>query len=272
MKPSSDTGGSLRARPGVGAAVHVAQWGGLPLRRVLVETPCLILVRAGLKRVRCGAQTVTAAPGEFVAVAGGQEIEVTNALPARGPYEADCLAFDPALFEAAEPVPRTRRLAGARALARPPDYLLAAFRRALRACDRECGLPLRLARHHLREVLVALGELGVHFDARHLGTAAAQVRRLLGADPAHGWKAGAVARTLGLSAATLRRRLAREATTFRRLLLQVRMSRALALLQSGDLPVTQIAYAVGYDSLSRFSARFRRHFGQNPARLRAARG
>ncbi|UXN76176.1 helix-turn-helix transcriptional regulator (plasmid) [Devosia sp. A8/3-2] len=48
----------------------------------------------------------------------------------------------------------------------------------------------------------------------------------------------------------------------------LRMQRALALLNEGDDPIIQIAYAVGYDRPSSFSAAVQRHFGATPSELR----
>ncbi|MBD2701807.1 response regulator [Spirosoma sp. BT702] len=49
---------------------------------------------------------------------------------------------------------------------------------------------------------------------------------------------------------------------------RVRLEKAAELLQTGDLNVTQVAYAVGYSSPSHFSKVFREHFGYLPAELR----
>jgi AraC-like DNA-binding protein len=259
---------SIVARPDLGAALQIVQHGAHLLRRVWVESPALILVVAGRKRIRTALRTVSAGPGEIVAVAGGQELEVTNISPAGGPYEACCLAFSPALFDTVIPGARAGCVVGATTLTHPPEYFMAAMQRGLAACDPDQGPPPAIARHHLQEVLLGLGLLEVNFDVRNLGNAASQVRRLVGTDPAIGWKADAVAQTLGLSGPTLRRRLAAEQTTFRAVLRQVRMTHALCLLQSSNLPVAQIAYAAGYDSVSQFTTRFRSHFGQNPGALR----
>ncbi|WCM29458.1 AraC family transcriptional regulator [Sphingomonas sp. QA11] len=48
----------------------------------------------------------------------------------------------------------------------------------------------------------------------------------------------------------------------------LRMQRALALLSKGDDPITQIAYAVGYNRSSSFSVAVNRHFGTTPSKLR----
>lgn len=48
----------------------------------------------------------------------------------------------------------------------------------------------------------------------------------------------------------------------------LRMQRALALLSEGDDPITQIAYAAGYNRSSSFSVAVHRHFGTTPSKLR----
>ena len=80
-----------------------------------------------------------------------------------------------------------------------------------------------------------------------------------------------MAQRLGMSEATLRRRLANEGASFRELLGNIKMMRALTLLQTSPLGVAQVAYAVGYESPARFAAKFRAHFGCTPSDVRRAR-
>lgn len=260
---------SIHARPGLGAALQIVQAGGSPLRRVLVDFPSLIFVHSGRKKIRSAGATYIANQGEMLAVGAGSEIEVTNELPAAGPYTASCLSFDPELSSASEsPHSASGVVSTAAALGHPPGYLLSAFQRAAASCEKAADAPDRIVRHRLQEVLLGLELLGWRFDGRGATRTAARVRRLLGADPARRWKIGEISRLLGMSEATLRRRLGEESLGFREIIGQVRMGRALTLLQSSDLPVIQIAYEVGYESISQFTAKFRRHFGQSPGRLR----
>lgn len=48
-----------------------------------------------------------------------------------------------------------------------------------------------------------------------------------------------------------------------------RMERARLMLDQGDLPVTQIAYAVGYEHPSNFATAFKRRYGLSPSAVRA---
>lgn len=99
----------------------------------------------------------------------------------------------------------------------------------------------------------------------------AKVQSLLAFDPARDWQAGDIASGLAMSSATLRRRLAAEATSFSTLLNEVRMERALGMVNAGEQPLTQVAAACGYLSPSRFAAAFRQRFGVSPSQLRQQR-
>lgn len=260
---------SFHARAGLGAVLQVVQEGGFPLRRVLVEFPSLIFVQSGRKKIHAGGKTFVADEGEMLAVGAGTEVEVTNALPPAGPYEAFCFSFDPQLSGSTESQrAAVKTISTAAVIGRPPRYLLAAFQRAAASCESGADLPDCIVRHQFQEVLLGLEQLGWRFDARGVTRTSARLRRLLSADPAKRWKMSAVGKQLGMSEATLRRRLADEALGFREIITQVRMGRALMLLQSSELSVTQIAFEVGYESISQFTAKFRRHFGQSPGRLR----
>ena len=88
------------------------------------------------------------------------------------------------------------------------------------------------------------------------------------AHPPQRWTYAALGEALAMSEATLRRRLASEGTSLSALLSDVRMSAALVLLQATERPVAEIALDVGYQSPSRFAARFRERFGYPPAAAR----
>ncbi|CAN96524.1 transcriptional regulator, AraC family [Sorangium cellulosum So ce56] len=79
-----------------------------------------------------------------------------------------------------------------------------------------------------------------------------------------------VARTLGLGARTLQRRLIASGATFRSLLATVRRDRAMHALVHSDLPIGEIATRLGYGSLSEFHRAFRSWVGVGPAAYRRA--
>lgn len=85
----------------------------------------------------------------------------------------------------------------------------------------------------------------------------------------NGQSVRALARALGMSERHLRRALDREvgASPFQ-LALANRLRAASALLADPRRTVTQIAYDSGFQSLRRFNAAFRQHFGMTPTQWR----
>jgi AraC-like DNA-binding protein len=78
-----------------------------------------------------------------------------------------------------------------------------------------------------------------------------------------------VARALGMSERTLRRRLSDSGVSFQSLLDGLRKNRALELLANQLVSVEQIAFAVGFTDPHNFRRAFRRWTGSTPAVLRA---
>lgn len=74
---------------------------------------------------------------------------------------------------------------------------------------------------------------------------------------------------VGLAPRSLARRFEEETgMTWRAVLRRMRVLRAIERLAAGDEPVTRIAYAVGYGSLSAFNAAFRELTGRTPTEYR----
>jgi AraC-like DNA-binding protein len=80
-----------------------------------------------------------------------------------------------------------------------------------------------------------------------------------------------VAKELGLHPRTLRRRLAGEGETFERLRDSVRYAVARELLDLTDIPVTEVAACLGFETPGVFSRAFRRWSGTSPSTWRRAR-
>ncbi len=74
----------------------------------------------------------------------------------------------------------------------------------------------------------------------------------------------AVANALAMSSRTLARRLSEQGTTFFSVVEGYRAALAKSLISNTDLQITEIAFLVGYSSLSTFSTAFRRWTGQSP--------
>jgi AraC-like DNA-binding protein len=82
---------------------------------------------------------------------------------------------------------------------------------------------------------------------------------------------GTIARAVGQSPRSLSRRFADDlGMTWRASLRQMRMIRAIEALAATDEGITQVAFSVGYTSLSAFNAAFREFTGRTPSAYRAS--
>lgn len=91
-----------------------------------------------------------------------------------------------------------------------------------------------------------------------------RVKAIIRAEVERGLTAGAAARRLSSSEATLRRRLADEGTTYQQVLDTVRKELALAHIEA-NLGCAEIGAALGFSSTSSFTRAFRRWTGASPA-------
>ena len=104
------------------------------------------------------------------------------------------------------------------------------------------------------------------------GSWSAQVARVVSAELGSGIPTLAgVARAMGSSPRTARRRLAAEGTTFDALVSRVQREQATELL-AGDASLRDIAFALGFSDASAFSRAYRRWTGRTPSAARGAGG
>jgi AraC-like DNA-binding protein len=77
-----------------------------------------------------------------------------------------------------------------------------------------------------------------------------------------------VAQTLGVSSRTLARRLAAEGPSFGEILSQLRSDLATRYLSDPNLPISEIAWLLGYKSVGAFSHAYKRSTEMNPSKMR----
>ncbi|MFM7446691.1 MAG: helix-turn-helix transcriptional regulator [Tabrizicola sp.] len=251
-----ETPDGIRADPFAPGLVRLRQAVRAEFRAVVGEVSVILRVEQGRKLVR-GALVGEVGPGGLALLPAGLPLDVENHPAADGPYRATAVLIPPQLA-APRGVSRVFRCDDARAGA--------AFDRALDLLRRP-AVPQAIRDHAVLEVLLWLDAAGVRLPPPAPPGFVDRVRALLSADLARDWTADVVAQALAVSEATLRRRLAGEGG-FAVLLADLRMNRALGLLQGTDLPVAVIAGEVGYASPSRFALRFRARFGLAPAAIR----
>jgi AraC-like DNA-binding protein len=122
---------------------------------------------------------------------------------------------------------------------------------ALRAPASEHGLPDDDA--HVPVASTSLGALAAQIRVRVLATLAEGAPRL-----------PIMARKLGVSARTLRRRLSEVRTSYAELVDEARRERALSLASRAELDVARLAELTGFADASTFARAFRRWTGQGP--------
>lgn len=98
-----------------------------------------------------------------------------------------------------------------------------------------------------------------------------EVRQLVAARLAQAPSAASVAKSLGVSERTLRRRLGVEGGSFRELIKDVRLQTAARLLAESDLSVGEIAARVGYQEMANLRRAFKATMGVSPREFRQRR-
>ena len=241
------------------------------INSAVMDHPGLAIPLQGQKRMQATGTRESVDPGEVMVIASPCTLDMENLPdPATGEYLAV------GLFLPAEVLDAARVLWGRPV--RPPERpvsrlplapLVPDLGRWLDALDtvRAGGseAPLRHALAGIALQLCAQGLTGVL--APQEPTLAARIRAMVAAQPAQDWRSEELEATLGLSGATLRRRLATEGTSLRRLVADARLARALELLYGTRLPIKTVAQRVGYASPASFVKRFGERYGIDPSRI-----
>lgn len=258
-------------RPGIGATGHITQATRLNFTSLTTTLPMIIIVRRGRKVIQAPNYAFELEAGEAIAIAQGQVFDFENIPADDGDYEARWLVLDPQTVAAFGEPEGAQPVAPARLLGRMSPGLSDAFENAVLALQDEGDLPDAVIRHRVTELLAWLGAFGARFSLMLPDSFAARIRRLSGTLPDEGWTSPEIAGRLGVSEATLRRRLQEEGSNLRAVLTDIRMTHAMNLLQSSNMPVSAIAASAGFESQSRFAIRFRQRFGFPPTAVRGYR-
>jgi AraC-like DNA-binding protein len=126
-------------------------------------------------------------------------------------------------------------------------------------------LPIINADHYLNKLLTRYCEEVLANSKTRPGALRAKVENTIAALLPHGTaRIDIVANKLGISPRTLRRKLALEDTSFARILEDLRIALAQRYLAEHDLPISRIAWLLGYTEVSAFSHAYRRWTGRAP--------
>lgn len=129
-------------------------------------------------------------------------------------------------------------------------------------------LPEPIRQHRLLEPLIWLKYHGIHLSPHEEEKPLSKVRRLIETDLSHPWRSNEVADHFAISEATMRRWLAKSGQGFSKILQNTRLEYGLSLLQSTDMPISDIALTCGFKTPSHFSDSFRKRFGIRPSEIR----
>ncbi len=234
---------------------------------VEIPQPQFAILLQGRKQVRTAQQTLELAPGDLFLVTRRCRFDVVNIpdphsgiyLSAIVPLCEEALAAARTLWN--EPLPDAGDTLARLPLADHGSTLLQ-WRQAL-----EHG--------HYTEARLALAALVVAFCRRGHGSLLVapvpglgeRIRDLVAAQPERDWQSRDFEEHLGLSGATLRRRLAGEQLSLRGLIADARLAHAMQLLYTTRLPLKTVAARVGYRSLGSFNKRFASRYGLEPAAI-----
>ncbi|MBA0206274.1 helix-turn-helix transcriptional regulator [Pectobacterium aroidearum] len=239
------------------------------LHHVKLFHPAICHITHGSKIIIQDDSRIVATQDELIIIPANTPMEIINQ-PAQGLFHSDVLMLSPEIItEFKTHYLKSWPRAKISSLCAPlSDGLVFMWDNLLHAVRH--NLPQELQKHQAFGLLLALlhdGVAGPLLIERNVNLTE-QVRQFILLSPAKSWTAQDVASRLALSVPTLRRRLREESQSFRQILEEVRMSLALSQLQSTRLPIGEIAIQCGYLSSSRFTARFRQHYGCLPKALR----
>lgn len=250
--------------------VHILQSRRATFHNIISPVPAIIWVLNGTKRLCSDRDRREISCGYFVLLPENRSITVENVPFEDKPYEARVLAFGREVFENAYSRLSVTEDLRRRAFQIAPEKepISEAFARAREALSNASELPASIVSNRCEEVVLWLADAGAFLPWRQTASFADRVRSVVAQRPAHGWTSAEVGHELAVSEATLRRKLQSEETSFKRILLDVRMAVALTYLQTTNWPLSKVSAAAGYVSQSRFSARFLERFGIHPNDIR----
>lgn len=232
-----------------------------------IPQPQFAILLQGRKQVRTAQQSLEFGPGDLFLITRRSRIDVVNIPdPHSGLYLSAIVPLCPEVLAAAralwsDALPDAGNALACLSLAEHGAALLQ-WRQALQD-------------GHYTEARLALAALVVAFCRRGHGSLLAapepglgdRIRDLVAAQPEREWQSRDFESHLGISGATLRRRLAGEQLSVRELVADARLAHAMQLLYTTRLPLKTVAARAGYRSLGSFNKRFAARYGLDPAAI-----
>lgn len=243
------------------------------IAKVIFSKPALLLVVSGVKEILLPNKRYIAKAGEYLIVPADTEFWIgKHPDEATGVYQGLGFRFD---IETIQEFQKTFGQ-GIESWNLAPHWHAPASEASLEwvaqwlEWSRKYPVSVQIQRHRLVELLLLFAQAG--FAGNILVSRSPswrqRVSQMLSVDPARAWRCQDICKTLGVSESAMRRRLRVEDTNFRELLEEVRLMSGLTMVQETRMTICQVADAVGYQSQSRFTDRFKERFGVTPTALR----
>lgn len=233
------------------------------LASVRLPQPVLGVVLSGRKEIWQGMHQQFLKPGDLFALPGQVDLDIVNDPdPRSGIYQSLVMEVSQ---DAVINLPQTKVRSDTIGAAIPvrPELIDAVAHAAMAVHRGLSEATIRRAR--ISELLALLMEepaAAVLFDLTVVG----RISQLIRLRPDEAWTSEGVARALGMSESTLRRRLRAAGSSFTAILRRERMALARQMLEQG-VASGLVALAVGYASRSHFARACRDELGRNPRHL-----
>ncbi len=238
-------------------------------RDLYIFNTMLVLIQTGSKSVKTSDRsTIDAHPGELLVFPSGTSITIENRIISGSDYSAWCVSYPDALIRMVfDSVNTGIRDSSAIHLEKCPKKLVTLLKN-IGEVQTSKSTPKEIILHRICEPLIWLKSLGIFLSTPTEKSLEYRLRDLITSEPGHRWRANDVAAEFGYSEATLRRRLQQLNTTFSAILMNVRLEYGLSLLQTTQMPISQIALESGFSTPSHFSEAFRTRFDIPPKYIR----
>ncbi|WP_294224191.1 AraC family transcriptional regulator [uncultured Shimia sp.] len=247
-------------------AITYRQCADTEVRTLLLPASILLHIEAGSKQISTlDNKTQCASSGDFVFLQSHTEFTIRNNTGPLGDYVAQGLVFHGNGLS--DQLAHSQNKSEAFRCFKPPTEMVEAFAR-MRMATQHSELPDEVVFARFTELKAWLSRLAIRLSYSARLTLVHRLREMLAGDLAHPWRGTEVAVKLGMSEASLRRNLAREGTSFSKVLREARLQSALERLQTSEQSLAEIAYNTGFSSHSHFTDVFRKHFEFPPSHLR----
>lgn len=229
----------------------------------------LVFIQVGSKRVLCPINGELIGHAEDVMIfPPGSIVTLENRPVLNDDYQAIGVCFPHHMIEAVFPKKKTKaKPVGIQISQTSTDQSLHILN-TIQATLKDKSLPAPIRWHRLLEPLIWLKYYGIQLSPHEDEKPLSKVRRLIETDLSHPWRSSEVADYFAISESTMRRWLAKSGQGFAKTLQNTRLEHGLNLLQSTDIPISEIAFNCGFKTPSHFSDSFRKRFGIKPSEIR----